>query len=54
MTCATRPATVIIRLPPRALQLHAQQRALTWRVRTQLEMENDDVIDAMLEQVGGH
>ena len=35
-------------------RVHAQQRALTLRVRTQLEMENDDVIDAMLEQVGGH
>ena len=49
-----------VRTPPATVThsataaLHAQQRALTLRVRTQLEMENDDVIDAMLEQVGGH
>ena len=51
MTCATPPATVT---HSATAALHAQQRALTWRVRAQLEMENDDVIDAMLEQVGGH
>ena len=48
-----------VRTPPATVTHSAtaactQQRALTLRVRTQLEMENDDVIDAMLEQVGGH
>ena len=53
MTCATPPATVT-HSATAACSVHAQQRALTLRVRTQLEMENDDVIAAMLEQVGGH
>jgi len=49
MTCATPPATVTHSATAACLRVE-----LTWRVRAQLEMENDDVIDAMLEQVGGH